>query len=113
CIGKRCWPRPRSYVGPPNAPKEIKQALCKNSRWCWVGCSNQQRVYISKHDTTQFKVYDVDRYSSNDLIGEVECRRERGKETTCRGKHVHITLTQHSTKLCKELRASKPRKSVH
>lgn len=113
CVGKRCWPRSKSYAGPPNSPKQIQRALCENSRWCWIGCSNQQRVYLSRLDATEFKVYDVDRYSSNDLIGELSCRREKGKETTCRGKHVSITLTKHSTKLCRELAASKPKNLVH
>jgi hypothetical protein len=113
CVGKKCWPRPRSFTGKPTVGKQIKKALCKNSEWCWVGCSNQQRVFISRSKDTTFEIYDVDKYSSNDRIAKIVCKRGNKQETTCKGKYASVTVAKYSKKLCKRLKSSKPKGSVH
>jgi hypothetical protein len=112
CIDKKCWPRPKSYAGKPYRGKDIKRPLCKNSDNCWIGCTNQQRIYISRTKSSKFRIYDVDRFR-NDSMDNLKCKVKSNKETVCSGQHVSVTLIPYNRKMCSKLQRSKPNGLVH
>ena len=112
CIDKKCWPRPKSYAGQPHRGKDITKPLCKNSDNCWIGCTNQQRIYISRTKSSKFRIYDVDRFR-NDSIGDLKCKVKSKKETICSSEHVSVTLMRYDRKMCSKLQRNHPNGLVH
>ena len=112
CIDNKCWPRPKSYAGKPHRGKDIKKPVCKNSDTCWIGCTHQQRLYISRTKSSTFRIYDVDRFK-NDSMGKLKCKLKSNKETVCVGEHVNVTLMPYNRAICSRITRRNPNGLVH